>query len=131
MLMPLKVAVVENDKMFAEAVQQVLNNSAPDYSCVGVFTNGEVALKNLPVLKPDIVLMDIDLGQNQLSGIECITLLQPLLPETLFMILTVYEDHQKVFDALSAGALGYVLKSARPEKIIEALHELKEGGSPM
>lgn len=129
--MPITIAIVENEKMFAEAIQKVLNNAGPDFTCPHVFTNGDSALRGLPQVKPDIVLMDLDLGSGQPSGIECMTNLQPVLPHTLFMVLTVYEDHQKVFDALSAGALGYVLKSSKPEKIIEAVRELKEGGAPM
>lgn len=129
--MPIQVAIVENEPAFADAMQMLLNNAGPDFTCPQVFLSSEQALKKLPELKPDIVLMDIDLGQGQLNGIDCITRLQPQLPSTLFMVLTVYEDHKKVFDALAAGALGYVLKSARPEKIIEAIRELSEGGAPM
>jgi len=129
--MPIQVAIVENEPAFADAMQMLLNNAGPDFACPEVFLSSEQALKKLPELKPDIVLMDIELGQGQLNGIDCITRLQPQLPSTLFMVLTVYEDHKKVFDALAAGALGYVLKSARPEKIIEAIRELSEGGAPM
>lgn len=129
--MPIQVVIVENEPAFADAMQMLLNNAGPDFTCPQVFLSSEQALKKLPELKPDIVLMDIDLGQGQLNGIDCITRLQPQLPNTLFMVLTVYEDHKKVFDALAAGALGYVLKSARPEKIIEAIRELSEGGAPM
>jgi len=129
--MPIRVAIVENEVVFAEAMQMVLNNAGPEIACGHVFSNSKNALQKLPELKPDIVLMDIDLGEGQVNGIDCITRLQPQMPGTLFMVLTIYEDHQKVFDALSAGALGYVLKSAKPEKIIEAVRELHEGGAPM
>ncbi len=129
--MLIRVAIVENEAVFADAMQMILNNTGTEISCPHIFSNSAEALKKLPGLKPDIVLMDLDLGQGQLNGIDCITRLQPQMPGTLFMVLTVYEDHQKVFDALSAGALGYVLKSAKPEKIIEAVRELYEGGAPM
>ncbi len=129
--MPIRVAIVENENVFADAMHMLLNNAGPGITCSYAFSSSSDALKKLPALKPDIVLMDIDLGQGQLNGIDCITRLQPQLPGTLFMVLTVYEDHKKVFDALSAGALGYVLKSAKPEKIIEAIWELYEGGAPM
>ena len=87
-------------------------------------------MASLPVFEPDIILMDIDLGVG-MSGIECITFLKPLCPKAQFLILTIFEDYQKVFDALSAGALGYVLKSASQNKILEAILDLYEGGSPM
>ncbi|MCU0345877.1 MAG: response regulator transcription factor [Saprospiraceae bacterium] len=129
--MPIQVAIVENEAVFAEALQTVLNDTGGVISCQHFFSKPEIALKNLPELKPDVVLMDIDLGEGHINGIECIIRLKPLLPNALFMVLTVYEDHQKVFDALSSGALGYVLKSAKPERIIEAVQELYEGGAPM
>jgi DNA-binding NarL/FixJ family response regulator len=129
--MPIQVAIVENEAMFAEALQMVLNNTGGVISCQHLFSKPDIALKNLPELKPDVVLMDIDLGEGYINGIECIIRLKPLLPNALFMVLTVYEDHQKVFDALASGALGYVLKSAKPERIIEAIQELYEGGAPM
>ena len=125
-----KIAVVENEPALCHALKLILNNTT-DFVCEQTFTSGEAAMRQLPDSQPSIVLMDIDLGEGLMTGIECITRLQPLCPKTLFMILTVYEDHQKVFDALSAGALGYVLKSANSDKIVEAIRDLREGGSPM
>ena len=125
-----KIAVVENEPALCHALKLILN-ATNDFVCEQTFTSGEAAMRQLPDSQPNIVLMDIDLGEGLMTGIECITRLQPLCPKTLFMILTVYEDHQKVFDALSAGALGYVLKSANSDKIVEAIRDLKEGGSPM
>lgn len=129
--MPIRIAIVENDRLFADTLQLTLNNAGDDLACPAVFYKSDDALTQLPLVKPEIVLMDIDLGQGQVNGIDCIARLQSQLPTTQFMILTVYEDHEKVFDALAAGALGYVLKSAAPEKIIAAIRELHEGGSPM
>lgn len=129
--MPIRIAIVENEAFFADTLQQMLNSSGADIVCPAVFYKSDDALRQLPALRPDIVLMDIDLGANQINGIECIARLQTALPTTLFLILTIFEDHEKVFDALAAGALGYVLKSASPEKIIQAILELAEGGSPM
>lgn len=129
--MPIEIAIVENERYFADALQMVLNGKDTGMSCKYLYTRAEEALKNLPLVKPDVILMDIDLGNDRLTGIDCIAKLCPIMPQTQFMVLTVYEDHKKVFDALSAGALGYVLKSAKPDKIIAAIQELLEGGAPM
>lgn len=129
--MPIEIAIVENERYFADALQMVLNGNGTGMSCQYIYTRAEDALKNLPLVKPDVILMDIDLGNDRLTGIDCIAKLCPTMPRTQFMVLTVYEDHKKVFDALSAGALGYILKSAKPDKIIAAIQELLEGGAPM
>ncbi len=128
--MSVSVAIVENEMALCHALKLVINDTK-GFQCDHTFSNGEDALLFLPKYQPQIVLMDIDLGEKRMTGIECIARLKEKCPQTLFMILTIYEDHQKVFDALSAGALGYVLKSASPEKIIEAIRDLQEGGAPM
>ncbi len=128
--MSLSIAIVENEVALCHALKLVIN-AVEDFSCLHTYTNGEDALRFLPQNSPDIVLMDIDLGEMRMTGIECIARLREQCPKTQFMILTIYEDHQKVFDALSAGALGYVLKSSSSEKIIEAIKDLHEGGAPM
>jgi DNA-binding NarL/FixJ family response regulator len=127
--MPIRVGIVENEESLLYALQLVIN-SDPGFACIGAFNTGEKALASLPALNPDIVLMDIDLGKG-MNGIECIAVLKPLCPNAQFMVLTIFEDYQKVFDALSAGALGYVLKSASQHKILEAVRDLYEGGAPM
>ncbi|MBK9729527.1 MAG: response regulator transcription factor [Saprospiraceae bacterium] len=126
----IRVSIIENDKFLCETLRVVLN-AKNVIEVVSIYLNGEDALKELPKLKPDIVLVDIDLGLKKMNGIECITRLKPELPDTQFLILTIFDEHQKVFDALSAGALGYVLKSDKPEKIINAIQDLHEGGAPM
>lgn len=128
--MPISIAIVENEATLAHALQLTLQNT-DGLICTQVFGNGEDALVHLPQNPPDIVLMDIDLGQGRMTGIECVAHLQTLCPNTQFMILTIFEDHQKVFEALSAGALGYVLKSSSPEHLIAAIRDLSEGGAPM
>jgi DNA-binding NarL/FixJ family response regulator len=130
MKMPISIAIVENEATLAHALQLTLQNT-DGLICTQVFGNGEDALVHLPQNPPDIALMDIDLGQGHMTGIECVAHLQTLCPNTQFMILTIFEDHQKVFDALSAGALGYVLKSSSPERLIAAIRDLSEGGAPM
>ncbi len=126
----IKVSIIENDKFLCETLRVVLN-AKDEVEVLSIYLNGEDALAALPAIKPDIVLVDIDLGPHRMNGIECITFLKPELPNTQFLILTIFEDHQKVFDALSAGALGYVLKSDKPDKIITAIRDLHEGGAPM
>ena len=126
----IRVSIIENDRFLCETLRVVLN-SKDKIDVLSIYLNGEDALEALPALRPDIVLVDIDLGHKRMNGIECITHLKSQLPDTQFLILTIFEDHQKVYDALSAGALGYVLKSDKPEKIIGAIQDLHEGGAPM
>src|SRR5690606_20549025 len=95
----------------------------------GAFKNAEEATIQLPLLKPDLVVMDINLpGMN---GIECIRKVSAESPGTQFMMFTIYENNEHVFDALEAGASGYLLKNSPPERIVQALLELHAGGSPM
>lgn len=126
----IRVSIIENDRFLCETLRVVLN-AKDKIDVLSIYLNGEDALEALPALRPDIVLVDIDLGHKRMNGIECITHLKSQLPDTQFLILTIFEDHQKVYDALSAGALGYVLKSDKPEKIIGAIQDLHEGGAPM
>lgn len=126
----ISVSIIENDKFLCETLRVVLN-AKNDVDVLSIHLTAEDALAKIPDLKPEIVLVDIDLGHKRMNGIECITHLKAQLPDTQFLILTIFEDHQKVYDALSAGALGYVLKSDKPEKIIGAIQDLHEGGAPM
>ncbi len=104
-------------------------NRASGFRCASQHGTAEEALKELPNVKPDVVLMDINLpGMN---GVECVRQLKPLLPETQVIMLTVYEDTENIFNALAAGANGYMLKRTSSKELIEAIHEVKRGGSPM
>ena len=104
-------------------------NRADGFRCVSQYGSAEDALKDLPGIKPDVVLMDINLpGMN---GVECVRQLKTLLPATQVMMLTVYEDTENIFNALAAGANGYMLKRTSTKELIEAIHEVKRGGSPM
>lgn len=96
---------------------------------VGVAQTGEEALLLLPSARPDVVLMDI--GLPGISGVECVRILKPQLPQTNFMMLTIFEDHAQVFASLQAGATGYLVKGSAWERLREAIRELHEGGSPM
>jgi len=103
----LKVAIVEDDASARHLITEQLRE--PDgFRCVGEFGSAEEALDQLPSLHPDVVLMDINLAN--LSGIDCVRTLKPLMPSTQFLMLTVYSDTTHIFDALSAGATGYLLK---------------------
>ncbi len=128
--MEISVAIVENDLMLCEGLQLMLNNEEA-FRCVAVFHDGASALAALPALCPDIILMDIDLGANKMTGIDCIRALKTMNVTSKCMVLTIFEDDAKVFEALKAGAGGYVLKSSRVNKIIESIIDLHEGGAPM
>lgn len=122
------VSIVEDIKDVRDSLRRMME-SAPGFLCLSTYSNAEDALKDLPRVNPDIVLMDINLpGMN---GIECIKKIKALCPQMQFMMFTIYEDSEQVFDALAAGASGYLLKKTPKEKILEALRELHEGGSPM
>ncbi|MCB9213093.1 MAG: response regulator transcription factor [Alteromonas sp.] len=95
----------------------------------GRYKNAEEAMVHIPQLRPDAVLMDINLPR--LSGIECVSQLKSRCPEILFVMCTSFEDDQKIFESLEAGASGYILKTDGPVRIISALEDLFEGGSPM
>lgn len=122
------VAVVEDDVSIREALVNWLRK-ADGFSLVGEFPDAESAVANFARLKPNVALVDVNLpGQ---SGIEFIRTLKPLLPETQFVMLTIYEDATHIFDALAAGASGYLLKDTPRQALIDALIEVHGGGSPM
>jgi DNA-binding NarL/FixJ family response regulator len=123
------VCIVDDVSELRQALEEIVS-SADGYKCIGTMSNGSEALTKIPILKPDVVLMDINLGEGD-SGIDCVKELKPLLPATNFMMCTVYEDDEKIFEALRAGASGYILKKTEPPKLLEAIKELHEGGAPM
>lgn len=122
------VSIVEDIDDVRNSLQRLIE-SAPGFLCLSTYSNAEDALKNLPQINPDIVLMDVNLPG--MSGIDCIKKVKTVAPQIQFLMFTIYEDSEQVFDALSAGASGYLLKKTPKEKILEALTELYEGGSPM
>ena len=126
--MPISISIVEDNDKLRGTLARVLNR-AEGFRCVSQHPSAEEALKELPGVKPEVVLMDINLpGMN---GVECVRQLKPLLPQTQVMMLTVYEDTENIFNALAAGASGYMLKRTSTKELIEAIHEVKRGGSPM
>lgn len=126
----IQVAIVEDDHFLLNSLQLVLKSHS-NIEVTGLYSNPGSAIREIPSLNPNIVLMDLDLGKDELNGIDCIIRIKEKNPHILFLVLTIYEDHEKVFQALSAGALGYILKSAGREKIMEAITDIFEGGSPM
>ncbi len=126
--MSISVAIVEDLDEVREGLKNFLALS-PDFNIIATFKNAEQALINIPDLQPDIVIMDINLPG--MSGTDCIRLLKKKNIRTQFMMFTVYENDEKVFEALKAGASGYLLKNTGLIHIIESLKELHEGGSPM
>lgn len=122
------ISIVEDIKDVREGLQRLIG-SAPGFLCLSAYGTAEEALKDLPEMNPDIVLMDINLpGMN---GIDCIGKIKSVCPRIQFMMFTIYEDSEQVFNALAAGASGYLLKNTPKQKILEALQELHKGGSPM
>lgn len=122
------VAIVEDIKEIREGLQ-LLIDSSNDFMCKEVHETAEDALKDLPISQPDVVLMDINLpGMN---GIDCVRQLKHQCPGTQFIMSTVYEDDENIFESLKAGASGYLLKKTEPAKILEAIKEVYAGGSPM
>lgn len=125
---PIRVAVVEDDRRIRQVVKEVLE-SEPGCECVGTFANGTLAIAQIPALRPEVILMDINLPD--MTGVDCVTEIAPQLPDTQILMLTVYQDTDTIFKALAAGAHGYLLKPVMPERLIEAIHEVREGGVPM
>ena len=125
---PLKIVLVE-DKPDVRASWVRLLGSFPDFRCVGQCASGEEALKTIPTLKPDVVLMGIFLPR--MSGIECTARLKTALPKTPIVILTTSDDDEIVFRALEAGADGYLLKRTKPAELRSALLDALSGGAPM
>lgn len=122
------VAIVEDIKEIREGLQLLIDNSN-EFSCKEVYANAEEALQQLPQSQPDVVLMDINLPG--INGIDCIRKLKHQCPDTQFIMSTIYEDDDNIFESLKAGASGYLLKKTEPSKILEAIKEVISGGSPM
>ncbi|HNR15253.1 MAG TPA: response regulator transcription factor [Chitinophagaceae bacterium] len=125
----ISVFIVDDNKELRNALEEIVTMSE-GYKCAGTVGSAEDAVIQIPILKPDVVLMDINLGTEE-SGIDVVRVLKPRIPDTNFMICTVYEEDEKIFEALSAGASGYILKKTPPGRMLEAIRELYEGGAPM
>ena len=123
-----RVGIVEDNPGLRRSLIRLVNH-APGMSCAGAWPEGKSALAQLPALKPDVVLMDINMPG--MSGIECTAQLKQLSPGTQVIMVTVYEDADSVFHALQAGACGYMLKRASTAEILDAINEVRSGGAPM
>jgi len=123
------VAIVEDNNDIRQALEQIIESS-PDFTLAGSCITGEEALIVLPQLNPKVVLMDIGLGDG-INGIEVVKELKASNPGILFMMCTIYEEDEKIFEALRAGASGYILKKTQPAKLLEGITELIQGGAPM
>lgn len=126
--MGIRVAIVEDNVSFRDSLESYVNE-ARGFNCCLVCGLAEEALKLIPTLFPDVVLMDLNLPG--MSGIACIRRLKVLCPSAQILVLTVYEDNERIFGAIKAGASGYLLKRAEPSYILQAIQEVKEGGAPM
>jgi DNA-binding NarL/FixJ family response regulator len=124
----IKVIVVEDNDTIREGLK-ILIDGTEGFGCIALYPKCESMLKNLAKLKPDVLLMDISLpGMN---GIEGIKQAKTILPELNILVLTVYEENDLIFDALCAGACGYLVKKTPPSKLLEAIYEAYHGGAPM
>lgn len=127
-MMELKIGIIEDEKQIRENVLALINESE-GFSCDYAFDNAEDAIKAIPELQLDVVLVDIHLPGK--SGIECIAELKPICKGTQFIIFTSFEDTESVFNSLKVGATGYLTKTTQPSKILDALVDVYKGGSPM
>jgi DNA-binding NarL/FixJ family response regulator len=126
--MRISVAIVEDNRSFRDKLADYLNET-PNFNCACTCETAEDALKIIPRQGPDVVLMDLHLPK--MSGVDCIRRLKELCPSVRILVLTVYEDNDRIFGALKAGASGYLLKRTDPTDILRAIQEVCEGGAPM
>ena len=126
--MTLRIAIVEDHREIREGLAQLIN-ATPGYRCTGIYASMEEALEKLPKNLPDLLLSDI--GLPGMDGIRGVRILKERHPDLLILMLTVYDDNERIFDALCAGASGYLLKKTPWVKLVELLKEAADGGSPM
>lgn len=126
--MPIKVAIAEDIDDIRDGLRLIINNT-DGFECGCVCKNGQEALEKIQDYQPDVVLMDINMPG--INGVEAVRQLKPKMPSTQFMMCTVYEEDEHVFESLKAGATGYILKKTQPARLIEAILDIHNGGSPM
>jgi DNA-binding NarL/FixJ family response regulator len=126
--MPIKVSIVDDNEGLRSSLAALIRRS-PTLKLLGEYPDAETAIKEIPAKAPDVVLMDINLpGMN---GVECVRQLKAALPKLQVLMLTVYEDNDSLFNSFKAGASGYLLKRTASARLLEAIHEVNTGGSPM
>ena len=123
-----KVVIVEDDSGLRQQIAEILQ-TAPDIQCIGAYASAESALPRILENKPDVVLMDIKLPG--MSGITCVAEIKKVLPAMQVIMVTVYEDSERIFRALKSGANGYLVKSSPPEQLLAAIRDVSTGGAPM
>jgi DNA-binding NarL/FixJ family response regulator len=124
----IRVAIVEDDEYIRDSLADLVKGAA-NLDLAGVYENGEAALAGIPESRPDVVMMDIQLPG--VGGVECVRDLKAALPDVNFLMLTAYEDSDNLFESLKAGASGYLLKRTSSTRLLQAINELHDGGSPM
>ncbi|HEX3801197.1 MAG TPA: response regulator transcription factor [Verrucomicrobiae bacterium] len=123
-----QIAVVEDDWGLRDQLVKIIE-SAPDMECSGAFGSAEEAIPHFGKHSPDVILMDIKLPQ--MSGIECLIMVKKFTPSVQVIMVTVYKDSERIFQALKAGANGYLIKSAPPEQMIAAIRDVSTGSAPL
>lgn len=126
--MEIKVAIFEDNEILRGSLQQLVDN-APGMYCCGVFADANNIIRNVHAVNPDVIMMDINMPGT--SGIEAVKMLKEQFPNLRILMQTVFEDNDKIFAAICAGASGYMLKKTPPAKMLEAIHETYLGGAPM
>lgn len=126
--MPITVSIVEDNEQLRNTLARVISR-AEGFRCLSQYGDGETAVKGLVKDRPEVVLMDINLPG--INGVECVRRLKQSAPATQVVMLTVYEDTENIFNALAAGAAGYLLKRTKSAELLEAIREVHRGGSPM
>jgi DNA-binding NarL/FixJ family response regulator len=126
--MTIKVAIFEDNNRLREGLHQLINGS-PGFTCVGSYANCDNVVKHITSMQPDVVLMDIEMPG--ISGIEGVMKIKENFPEIKILMETIFDDDDKIFDSIRAGAEGYILKNTPPIEILKAIREIMEGGSPM
>ena len=127
---PITIAIVDDSADLRENIGGYLG-AFPEFRCLSAYATAREALEGLAKNPPDVVLMDINLEEHGTDGIECVRDLKLLLPDIQVVMLTVFEDSEKIFRALAAGASGYLHKRQRPEELLAAIREVVAGGAPM
>src|SRR5580658_132029 len=122
------VSIVDDESQLRQSIVTFINGSS-GFRCLSAYGSAEAALQGLATERPDVVLMDIHMAG--MNGIECVARLKEMRPELQIVMLTVYEDTEQIFRALAAGASGYLLKRLNPDKLLAAIREVHDGGSPM
>jgi DNA-binding NarL/FixJ family response regulator len=124
----IKISIVDDDEGIRSSLAALIRR-APAMRLIGDYANAEIALKEIPRNPPDVVLMDINMPG--MKGVECVRQLRALVPQVQFLMLTVYEDSDSLFNSLKAGASGYLLKRTASKNLLEAIRDVHAGGSPM